>query len=439
MANSANSPSTADGWRTYCEGGQDIAGRTIAQIVAYDETFIIYLTRREDSARVGWWGHSPAALEHHVEGENSARAHLAEANVLIAKIHALSPKRFRNRVNPDRQLIGAYELALRNQVPQAIVILQDVMEQLVAKQTAKGQLFYMMANILGCVITWCGCAYWYHVSKGTEAIGYWVLAGALGASGGVLSVATNLTKININVHQGWFLQSFAGWTRGVVAFLGGVVCLLAIRGKIALSWALPPTADEASLLGMMLTLPEMFFCFLAGFSESLVPNILRDADAEAEAAAAKTRAKAARNPEDPDPIKPPLPAVPTPESPPPPAGAGQAEMQTVPGADLMAEAARMLASAHSDVEFLEHAAGSDPQWIADRDRAREKAASLGIVVDGVTKSIRNLAVASQASPLDSQTTATILTNGRQKLDEAAVLAAEIADSRRRIAGESAQG
>lgn len=66
-------------------------------------------------------------------------------------------------------------------------------------------------------------------------------------------------------------------TRTIVAIIAAIACLLAIRAKIILGL----TADGQKVTLEGLTMVEMFFCFLAGFSETFIPNVLRDAEKNA--------------------------------------------------------------------------------------------------------------------------------------------------------------
>jgi hypothetical protein len=99
-------------------------------------------------------------------------------------------------------------------------------------------------------------------------------------AGGLFSVCLNLGSLEVNVNQQKVFLLSAGATRSIVAFLAGIGLLLAMRSKmfagITYKENAPPLAGEA------LEIAEMFFCFLAGFSESFVPNILsKSADAKA--------------------------------------------------------------------------------------------------------------------------------------------------------------
>jgi hypothetical protein len=105
----------------------------------------------------------------------------------------------------------------------------------------------------------------------------WMLAAALAMAGGLFSVFLNIGSLEVNVNQPhWFLFG-AGATRAVVALLAGVGLLLAMRSKMFAG--ITYKEGELPSPGGALKIAEMFFCFLAGFSEYFVPNILSKAAA----------------------------------------------------------------------------------------------------------------------------------------------------------------
>ena len=100
----------------------------------------------------------------------------------------------------------------------------------------------------------------------------WILAAALAMLGGLFSVCLNLGSLEVNVNQDWWFLGIAGMTRSIIAFLAGIALLLAMRSKMFAGIVYPE--DELPSVVDRLQIAEMFFCFLAGFSESFVPNIL---------------------------------------------------------------------------------------------------------------------------------------------------------------------
>jgi hypothetical protein len=103
----------------------------------------------------------------------------------------------------------------------------------------------------------------------------WMLAAALAMLGGLFSVCLSIGSLEVNLNQPhWFLFR-AGATRSVVALLAGVGLLLAMRSKMFAG--ITYENSKPPLIGEPLLAAEMFFCFLAGFSEYFVPNILSKA------------------------------------------------------------------------------------------------------------------------------------------------------------------
>ena len=100
----------------------------------------------------------------------------------------------------------------------------------------------------------------------------WILAAALAMLGGLFSVCLNLGSLEVNVNQDWWFLGIAGMTRSIIAFLARIALLLAMRSKMFAGIVYPE--DELPSVVDRLQIAEMFFCFLAGFSESFVPNIL---------------------------------------------------------------------------------------------------------------------------------------------------------------------
>src|SRR2546426_7090871 len=99
----------------------------------------------------------------------------------------------------------------------------------------------------------------------------WILAAALAMAGGLFSVCLSIGSLEVNVNQQKRFLLCAGATRSIVALLAGIGLLLAMRSKMFAG--ITYKDSEPLLAGEALGIAEMFFCFLAGFSESFVPNI----------------------------------------------------------------------------------------------------------------------------------------------------------------------
>ena len=279
-------------------GHRDSSNRIISAIYSQNPRYIIYFTRPTGIFR--WMKEDKLQLEFNDE----LIICVVDAEVLRAKIDALMPRYgHRHRVIRS-QMVGAYELAFNGRKMESNALLLEALARLVKAQTDVGQFRYFAANAFGCGMLW--VAYWlfhFYLKSppamlihwfGPFSLRYicepWLLAGALGSAGGLLSVAINLQKVPVNINQGLFLHLFVGSTRSLVSFLAGIVCLVIIRAKVALA----PAADVNGAFGAIdLQGLEVFFCILAGFSETLVTNILRKSEDEASGGDEATKARAA--------------------------------------------------------------------------------------------------------------------------------------------------
>src|SRR5205807_3786397 len=137
----------------------------------------------------------------------------------------------------------------------------------------KRRLMYQAGTV--CVTTVLFSIYLIVRDSSTPGLETWAMTTVLAGIGGVFSVFLNLGLLEVNVNQNKGFLLCAGATRSLVAVLAGVALLLAMRSDMFAGIVYkgePPSISDS------LGTAEMFFCFLAGFSESFVPNILRDSE-----------------------------------------------------------------------------------------------------------------------------------------------------------------
>jgi hypothetical protein len=259
-------------WLHYKPGERDISGNRIHSIHAKCDEFVIYFCKEDGTSDL------------YFECTDELLKTTEEPNAQLAKINRLVTEYERKRRKTLECVADAFEMWLCGQKTESLKILKDIVAQLETWRTMQGRLYYQFATLVAPVFLWIV----YVVIVATtyraawmESLPFifdslpWLLAAALGATGGFFSVCLNLPKINVNTNQEIKDLWFAGATRAAVALIAAVACLLAYRGKIILGLAdsgteLPPDA--------ILTAPIMFFLFLAGFSETFIPNVLRDAE-----------------------------------------------------------------------------------------------------------------------------------------------------------------
>jgi len=280
-------------WHQYRAGKGDRSGRKITAIYAIDDHYLIYFAehmyaestsdfwrrwlRKRPVLRAGW--------ELFYETDMDPGKDLAKADAALAGINRLLDN---NQVKGSREYnfnystlelaADALKMVLRKEETEGLEILNALRDELQIKEEGQRRLCYQGGAAFIASLPWI----FYLCLHGK---GYlpgmwnpWMLAAALAGVGGLFSVCLNFASLEVNVNQGnWFL-SFAGATRSAVALLAGIGLFLAMRSK---TFAGITYHGDPPQMAQGLVVAEMFFCFLAGFSESLVPNILsKTADAK---------------------------------------------------------------------------------------------------------------------------------------------------------------
>jgi hypothetical protein len=257
-------------WLDYEVGKPDINGHVISSIHARCPEFVIYFC------------HDDGLSDVYYECTEKLLKTTAVANGYLAHINRLVSGEEKKRRETLECVADAFEMLLCGQKPGAEAILKDIVAQLEVWRETLGRLFYQSAALYLSVAAW--WLYWM-VSKSDIAptATPWLLAAALGATGGFFSVCLNLASIKVNVNQSLKTLHAAGATRAAVALISAVACLLAVKGKIILGLAAgTPETDTATISSAV-----MFFLFLAGFSETFIPNVMRDSEKNAAAGAPK--------------------------------------------------------------------------------------------------------------------------------------------------------
>lgn len=253
-------------WAKYEPGQNDNSGNKIQDILARCPEFVIYFCEE-----------TPGYFDLYYECTEELLNDMGIPDEALAKINRLLPDNLDERKEILELVADAFEMWLCGHKDKGKAILDDIVDQLKTTREGQGRLCYQSATM------WVTGFFWlfYLCLHGTGWIppGWepWMLAAALGSLGGAFSVCLNLGKITVNVNQSSKFLISAGGTRAIIAIIAAIACLLAIRAKIILGLA----ADGERTTPAALTMVEMFFCFLAGFSETFVPNVLRDAEQNA--------------------------------------------------------------------------------------------------------------------------------------------------------------
>jgi len=265
-------PPTLD-WHDYKTGGLDRAGRSIEKVYALDDNYVIYI----------------CDCELFYETKVGLVKDLGPMNAALARINRLLPDNPKNKDGPTYrnkfstlELVGdAFEMAFCGETEDAMDILNGIRDKLQTAEEGKRRLMYQFGSVAITIAVWVVYAF-FHNSEGANP---WILTAGLALAGGVFSVCLNLGSLQVNVNQSKPFLFSAGATRSVVALLAGIALLLAMRSKMFAGIVYsgqPPDGGVPPAIGSPLTVVEMFFCYLAGFSESFVPNILRSTEKKAD-------------------------------------------------------------------------------------------------------------------------------------------------------------
>lgn len=250
-------------WRTYRAGEGDRAGRKIRKVYAVGDDYVLYFIGCELYYETG------PTLEKDLGSADSA---LARINRLLDANPQEGTREYDINVSTLELAADAFEMFFCGERNEAVEILNGIRDKLQAKEEGQRRLMYQLGAVLITAVVW--IAYLRLQSTGSMPAKWppWILAAALAILGGLFSVCLNLGSLEVNVNQQkWFLL-IAGATRSIVAFLAGIGLLLAMRSKMFAGIAYPEGKLPSGSDGLLIA--EMFFCFLAGFSESFVPNIL---------------------------------------------------------------------------------------------------------------------------------------------------------------------
>ncbi len=177
-----------------------------------------------------------------------------------------------------RETARAVANALTGNHRRAVDILAFVEARLIARRRAQGQFQYLLA-CMGALVAIISIALllelllWRSVSPASP----WpdlVRVATCGAAGGFLSVAIGVRKLDIDPDAQWWVNAYYGLIRLTIAIISAMVLYSLIKARLVLQPMFSGTTDQ-----------EIFalyaFATAAGFSETLIPNILRSAEERA--------------------------------------------------------------------------------------------------------------------------------------------------------------
>ena len=153
-------------------------------------------------------------------------------------------------------------------------MLQSILESMRLYLVRESQIPYVLGALspLPCMLAVFGLVYKLQMidALGVRIYGVMVFA----AMGGIMSVAIGLRKLDLNPLDNQLVNYLYGVLRIIIAMIAGVVMLFLIESGVALAF-LKDVKDVPYGYGYLVA------SFLAGFSEMVVPNIIRKMDKQA--------------------------------------------------------------------------------------------------------------------------------------------------------------
>lgn len=264
-----NEPTPGGDWHKYVAGGRDRAGREIEKVYALDDAYVIYFSDCELFYET---------VPRQVKDLGPYDAFLARINrVLPDNPSDKNDPVYKDKFSTLELVADAFEMVFNGESSDALEILQAIYDKLETIEKGKRQLYYQVGAFSITFVAWCLYLMMSASNSWPAAWKPWALASVLAMGGGVFSVCLTIATLEVSLNQKFSFLWSSGATRSFIALLAGVAILLAMRAKIfggiTYSGTLPNAGDS-------LTIGEMFFCFVAGFSESFVPNILRNASSQ---------------------------------------------------------------------------------------------------------------------------------------------------------------
>jgi hypothetical protein len=257
-------------------GDKDANGFVIQAIFASTRQFVIY--ESGDETRY--------TLPDDYDVAKILRAKIAELGGLRASIEDLKAESAVSAIEKHRaarEVAWALALAFENAPPadQAKDILVHVDARLRSLVKSNYRKTYVFANLaafalIELVLIIIAICTWKFMGT-LDALHRYALYGAFGGLGAFLSVITGIRSIDVDIDiKGWE-HVFAGATRILIGVIGALVVGLALDSHLidpTFGNSQAVTERPLGALNQELALRSIF-AFIAGFSESLVPNLLR--------------------------------------------------------------------------------------------------------------------------------------------------------------------
>lgn len=241
----------------YRLGAKDSRGRVIQAIFAHFDSYVIYQAENR--------------LE--IEGDLGPFDNSQVVQDRVESATALCPDESRARTACFKSIAAALAACMAGDEKTATTLLDKLVARMSQRAVEIGRLFYLAGTVATALLIGLVVLIVYFSQLPARSLPTLLTYMAFfGGLGGTMSVAANLRHIQVNKDSGIAFNVVAGASRGIIAVLAGLFAYLAIKSELMLG----VLAESNGLVGLL--------CggFVAGFSETLVPNTLRRADGRLE-------------------------------------------------------------------------------------------------------------------------------------------------------------
>ncbi|MGE5328875.1 MAG: hypothetical protein ACM3KR_05145 [Deltaproteobacteria bacterium] len=203
------------------------------------------------------------------DGTEDAQSNYSKISDYIARLNGL----FYNEKNKytfiTEQISNAIGEAAQGEIQKAIEILNGLENKILKLKKIEGRIQYLLGALILILINLVLSVVLMFVYKNLNdpfwkvCLLGWFSVG-LGSLGGFLSISININKLDIDFDSGFLMNVISGFIRVVIAMIASLFIFLLLKSNIFLA-----NANLGSSKYIIFS-----FAIIAGFSETIVPNII---------------------------------------------------------------------------------------------------------------------------------------------------------------------
>jgi hypothetical protein len=232
-------------------------GEKVDYIYTVNKDYVLYLT---DTGAIRWSTNS-----------NTRDTCLALVMARASSIKGIADEGPGLSATDNDQIVEAYiTCASTGDTKAAFELLDTLKKRIIQRGTKRARLVYLSGSAVALLITILIVAFLTLLNSLADSFIFITYVAACGSLGGFLSVASGLKRINVDGQDRTRGNLLTGASRILIAIIGAVLLYFLIQGGIVL----PSIAQSNSVYAIAA------ISVVAGFSETLVPNILRNVESQ---------------------------------------------------------------------------------------------------------------------------------------------------------------